>query len=226
MSIFEKHMKTLRKDVQAYLNEYQKAQLAVEKAQKDYEASAEDTKVFVARHMNSPLECARHKNATEQKYISWQMAKDEYKKVNDRRLDVLDRAAQIREELKAEAEAAFLADPAKVDSDTMTLINSGILRASDYEKLFSDARDSGNGTMIRLIAQAADKLAENEKDATARATLNVICSEARHCEDEDVNLYDQYVGALKTGIGSEDYHREVSPTVVQYFLDVTADCED
>ena len=226
MSIFKKHIRTLRAEVKAYLSEYQKAQSAVEKAKADYEKSAEDTKVFIARHMNSPLEIARHKNRTEQLFIIWQASKEELQKINDRRLDILNRVNEIREELKAEEEAAYQADPAKVDTNTLLLLNSGILRASDYEKLFADAKSAGNITMIRLIAQAAAKLADTEKDKTKRISLNNLCDEARRCEHEEVNVFDEYTSALKTGIGSVEYHREVNPEVVQYFLDVTADCED
>ena len=226
MSIFKKHIRTLRAEVKAYLSEYQKAQSAVEKAKADYEKSAEDTKVFIARHMNSPLEIVRHKNRTEQLFIIWQASKEELQKINDRRLDILNRVNEIREELKAEEEANYQADPAKVDTNTMFLINSGILRASDYEKLFADAKSAGNITMIRLIAQAAEKLADTEKDKNKRISLNILCDEARRCEHEEVDAFDEYASALKTGIGSEEYHREVNPAVVQYFLDVTADCED
>ena len=226
MSIFKKHIRTLRAEVKAYLSEYQKAQSAVEKAKADYEKSAEDTKVFIARHMNSPLEIARHKNRTEQLFIIWQASKEELQKINDRRLDILNRVNETREELKAEEEANYQADPAKVDTNTLLLLNSGILRASDYEKLFADARNAGNITMIRLIAQAAEKLADTEKDKNKRISLNNLCAEARDCEHEEVDAFDEYASALKTGIGSAEYHREVSPEVVQYFLDVTADCED
>ena len=226
MSIFKKHIRTLRAEVKAYLSEYQKAQSAVEKAKADYEKSAEDTKVFIARHMNSPLEIARHKNRTEQLFIIWQASKEELQKINDRRLDILNKVNETREELKAEEEAAYQADPAKVDTNTLLLLNSGILRASDYEKLFADAKSAGNITMIRLIAQAAEKLADTEKDKNKRISLNNLCAEARDCEHEEVDAFDEYASALKTGIGSVEYHREVSPEVVQYFLDVTADCED
>ena len=226
MSIFKKHIRTLRAEVKAYLSEYQKAQSAVEKAKADYEKSAEDTKVFIARHMNSPLEIARHKNRTEQLFIIWQASKEELQKINDRRLDILNKVNETRDALKAEEEAAYQADPAKVDTNTLLLLNSGILRASDYEKLFADAKSAGNITMIRLIAQAAEKLADTEKDKNKRISLNNLCAEARDCEHEEVDAFDEYASALKTGIGSEEYHREVNPAVVQYFLDVTADCED
>jgi len=69
----------------------------------------------------------------------------------------------IRRELVNAVNDAFIADPSKIDQNVITLLQSGICTAADYEKLMADA--GSNPTMIRLIAsyaaKAADAIQEN-----------------------------------------------------------------
>ena len=60
----------------------------------------------------------------------------------------------IRDELAAEIEAAALANPEQVDANIMTLLQSGVLKAADYDHLMDQAGD--NVTMQRIIGKFAD----------------------------------------------------------------------
>lgn len=139
----------------------------------------------------------------------------------------MDRAAQIRKELVSDVQAAFLADPAQVDNATMTLINSGILKAADYEKLFNDAQTSGNMTMCRLIAQAAGNLAKTA-EGNDRVALNLLSHKAESLDgnadlNAEIKAFDESVISLSFGIGDAETGRTENIATVAYWLDSTAD---
>ena len=61
----------------------------------------------------------------------------------------------LRSELAAALDDAYSADPAALDSNTLELLKSGIMSASEYAKLMSAAQAAGNATMVRLIGKYA-----------------------------------------------------------------------
>lgn len=63
--------------------------------------------------------------------------------------------AALRKELAAELDDHYAADPAKLDSSTLELLKSGILKPNEYAKLMNAATESGNHTMARMIAKYA-----------------------------------------------------------------------
>lgn len=71
-----------------------------------------------------------------------------------------DTVAVIRRELSAALSDEYAADPAAIDGNTITLLQSGILRPDEYGKLMNEARTAGNTTMARLIAKFATDAAE------------------------------------------------------------------
>lgn len=71
-----------------------------------------------------------------------------------------DTVATIRRELAAAVDAAFVVDPAQVDTAALELMKSGICGAADYEKLMHDAIRADSATMIRLTADYAAKAAD------------------------------------------------------------------
>lgn len=70
--------------------------------------------------------------------------------------------AALRKELAAELSDHYAADPAALDSNTLELLKSGVLKSNEYEKLMNEAQSSGNYTMARMIAKYAGDAAEAE----------------------------------------------------------------
>lgn len=66
----------------------------------------------------------------------------------------------IRRDLAAAVEDAYSADPAALDTATLELLKSGILKSHEYMKLANDAAKAGNITMLRLIGKYAADAAE------------------------------------------------------------------
>lgn len=89
--------------------------------------------------------------------------------------DVLQGFNRTRDELskalKEEVEAACVVDPAQIDSNTCILLDSGMLKPSDYAHLAE--KFSGNTTMCRLIGAKAAAAAQNT-DQEGRAILNNV----------------------------------------------------
>ena len=223
MSILQKHTKNLRKAVKDYYDQYQTAKADLDKAEAVYKATAEDAKGFARRNSGASLEIARANALTETRRVEMEEAKKHFQTVRKARFSVMDKAAQIRQELVSDVQAAFLADPAQVDTNTMTLINSGILKAADYEKLFNDAQTSGNMTMCRLIAQAAGNLAKTASD-TDRVALNMLTHKAAGIDGRaDLQAFDESVISLSFGIGDAETGRTENMDTVAYWLDSTAD---
>lgn len=83
-----------------------------------------------------------------------------------------DTVAAIRRELAAAVDAAFVADPARVDAAAVELMKSGICTAADFEKLMHDAGQTDNPTMIRLIASYAAKAADSLKENDGRISYD------------------------------------------------------
>ena len=74
----------------------------------------------------------------------------------ERRRDI----AVIRAELVEALGNEYAADPKSVDSNTLALMNSGIMTADEYSRLIDSAIASGNYTMTRLLAKSAADMAE------------------------------------------------------------------
>ena len=83
-----------------------------------------------------------------------------------------DTVAAVRRELAAAVDAAFVVDPAQVDSSAVELMKSGICGAADYERLLADAYKANNQTMIRLIASYAGKAAESLMESDGRISYD------------------------------------------------------
>ena len=223
MSILQKHTKNLRKVVKDYYSQYTTAKADLDKAETALKEAAEKARVFAGRNPRASLEIARMNNAVESRRIEKEQARQAFQTVRKARFSVMDKAAQIRQELVSDVQAAFLADPAQVDNATMTLINSGILKAADYEKLFNDAQTSGNMTMCRLIAQAAGNLAKTASD-TDRVALNMLTHKAAGIDGTaDLQAFDESVISLTFGIGDAETGRTENMDTVAYWLDSTAD---
>ena len=68
--------------------------------------------------------------------------------------------AEIRADLAAALDDVFAADPRKLNAQTLTLLESGIMTPHEYDRLLSEATENGNTTLARLIGAHAEKAAE------------------------------------------------------------------
>ena len=77
----------------------------------------------------------------------------------------------LRRQLEVAIAEKFSANPSDVDPNTLTLLQSGILRPSEYVRLYERAT---NSTMRRLIGKYAGEAAKNDQDTeSARILRNV-----------------------------------------------------
>lgn len=78
----------------------------------------------------------------------------------------------LRGELEAAIAAAFVVNPADVNQNVATLLDSGICSSADFERLLKDA---DNSTMQRLILSHIEKTATSpDVDPAERRALNVL----------------------------------------------------
>lgn len=86
-------------------------------------------------------------------------AKEELKMAQRSMGDYTRQINAVRQELRSALESEYIADPSAIDANTMTLLQSGILRPTEYIGLMNQAREAGNHTMARLIGKHADAAA-------------------------------------------------------------------
>lgn len=104
--------------------------------------------------------------------------------------------AAIRADFVAAVDSRFAADPAKLDKATLALLDSGILRPSEFERLMADAEKDENFTMMRLIAAKAAEAADKAPTREGAETLKAVALRARTADGAD------YVKAFDAGVVS------------------------
>ena len=93
--------------------------------------------------------------------------------------------AAIRADFVAAVDSHFAADPAKLDKGTLVLLDSGILRPSEYEKLMANAEKNENFTMMRLIAAKAAEVADKAPTREGEAILKAVAMRGRNADGDD-----------------------------------------
>lgn len=102
----------------------------------------------------------------------------------------------IREDFIAAVSNRFAADPAKLDKETLFLLDSGILKPHEYEMLMANAEKDENYTMIRLIAAKAAEVADKAPTREGEATLKAVAMRGRNADGAD------YIKAFDAGVVS------------------------
>lgn len=225
-SAWKKSVRKLRTEVQSYYDEYLRVKGEVEKAKLDLEeAQREEQSIRAKNRERVYVELAKHN--VKGKELTLQAKKDELKRIQGNRFALLDKSRNIRNELSEELDDAFTVNADDVDSNVMTLISSGILKAQDYEKLYAEASKAGNVTMMRLLGQSAGDLAEKTTDSGERRALNVIYSASTSGKQDELQKYDDYAFAVSRGTGDPMslYTHEGNPSMFEFFLNETADLE-
>lgn len=93
--------------------------------------------------------------------------------------------AAIRADFVAAVDSRFAVDPAKLDKATLVLLDSGILRPSEYEKLMANAEKDENFTMMRLIAAKAAEVADKAPTREGEAILKAVAMRGRNADGGD-----------------------------------------
>lgn len=75
-----------------------------------------------------------------------------------------DEICELKTDLENELSKTFAVDPAKIDSNMLELLKSGIMSTSDYNTMMKKAMDSDNITMARLIGKYADQAAQEREN--------------------------------------------------------------
>lgn len=226
MSFWKNSVKELRKEVQSYYDGYQRAQSAVERAQLDLEdAQREEQTVRAKNREKIYVELAAHN--TKAKRLFLQAKKDELRKFEENRFNLLRKSKEIRGELSRQLDDDFVVNPADVDANVVTLINSGVLKVADYERLYDEAEKSHNITMMRLLGKTCGDLADKETDAETRRMLNSIYATSISGKQNELQRYDEYAFAVSRGTGDPQsvYNHRGNPYMFEYFLDNTADID-
>ena len=82
----------------------------------------------------------------------------------------------VRAGLENAVAEAYSMDSDYVDEKVMTLLNSGLMTANEYEKLLEKQLAKGNITMARVIAGAAKMKADNVKDRDEARALRAVAA--------------------------------------------------
>lgn len=169
MSKFNNYAMELDRIVKTSFGIYLKAKKEMEEAADyqrkhpdDYRASVEE-RVAAARAKASYLAAEDNFNRIKKSF-----GEDEVKAIQ-----------KLREGLALAVDREYMVDPTQIDSNTLELLKSGIMTATEYKRLADDAEKNNNHTMSRLIGKyaqdAADRTAKEygESDKETVALRNV-----------------------------------------------------
>lgn len=104
--------------------------------------------------------------------------------------------AAIRADFVAAVNDHFAAAPSKLDKETLALLDSGILKPHEYERLMASAEKDENFTMIRLIAAKAAEVADKAPTREGETILKSVAMRGRNADGAD------YIRAFDVGVVS------------------------
>lgn len=95
--------------------------------------------------------------------------------LQDLRSDTKVKLLKVREELAHHTDVFYMADPSRLDANTMTLLNSDILSTKELEHLAG--QNKGNPTMLRMIGKVAkDRLKNMPANETRDVQLSALAN--------------------------------------------------
>ena len=155
MSKFNHYARKLNEIVKTAFAKYQSAEQDYLKAERSYKELRPDADTIAKAKAMIVREDAQH---------ALKAAKSELE-------DTKQEIRELRRGLDKAVSESFSADPAMIDGNTVELLKSGILTASEYCRLLEKAKASDNPTMCRLIGKFAGDTARALK-GTGRADEN------------------------------------------------------
>ena len=165
MGNYNKYATKVNEIAKASFAEYRKAEAAYKQAAEKYQQFPERASGMVG------AQYAANRARAEADYLEAKAAFDQAKRAMETHVSEI---AALRKDLAAELADHYAADPAALDSGTLELLKSGILKTNEYVKLMNEAQAAGNYTMARLIAKYASDAAADvmkrygENDQRAR----------------------------------------------------------
>ena len=211
MSKFNSYARKVNDIATAAFEEYRKAEQAYKKAE-------EQARQYPPRHGMVDAQYAAKSARAQADFFE---AKHAYESARRAFRESDTQFTAMRKELAAAIDDAYSADPAKLDSATLELLKSGILKGSEYTKLLEQAKAADNPTMVRMIGKYAGEAAQargekyGQNDPDAR-TLRLAEYDSRSFTGGDrLEAFDNMVSL---------YHRcTVNPAMIDHWAEFTAD---
>ena len=184
MSRFNDYAKKLNEIANATFEEYRRAEAAVKSAESRYNAYPRRNNAdpaYMAKSARAEADLAEARNAFDQ------MRRHLF---DDKRREI----AAVRAELEKAVFDAFAADPKSVDSNTLALMNSGILTAAEYNRLIDASTAAGNHTMVRLLAQSAKDRADKVNDSDTAREYRLVAQKGKGANGREFLEAFDYMG--------------------------------
>ena len=184
MSRFNDYAKKLNEIANGTFEEYRRAEAAVKSAESRCNAfprrNGADSS-YLAKSARAEADLCEARNAFDQ------MRRHLF---DDKRREI----AAVREELEKAVFDAFAADPKSVDSNTLALMNSGILTAAEYNRLIDASAAAGNHTMVRLLAQSAKDRADKANDSDTAREYRLVAQKGKGANGREFLEAFDYMG--------------------------------
>lgn len=184
MSRFNDYAKKLNEIANGAFEEYRRAEAAVKSAESRYNAYPRRNgadPAYLAKSARAEADLAEARNAFDQ------MRRHLF---DDKRREI----AAVRAELEKAVFDAFAADPKSVDSNTLALMNSGILTAAEYNRLIDASAAAGNHTMVRLLAQSAKDRADKANDSDTAREYRLVAQKGKGANGREFLEAFDYMG--------------------------------
>lgn len=184
MSRFNSYAKRMNEIANAAFAEYREKEAAVKSAESRYNAYPRRNgadPAYMAKSARAEADLAEARNAFDQ------MRRHLF---DDKRREI----AAVREELEKAVFDAFAADPKSVDSNTLALMNSGILTAAEYNRLIDASTAAGNHTMVRLLAQSAKDRADKVNDSDTAREYRLVAQKGKGANGREFLEAFDYMG--------------------------------
>lgn len=184
MSRFNSYAKRMNEIANAAFAEYREKEAAVKSAESRYNAYPRRNgadPAYLAKSARAEADLAEARNAFDQ------MRRHLF---DDKRREI----AAVRAELEKAVFDAFAADPKSVDSNTLALMNSGILTAAEYNRLIDASTAAGNHTMVRLLAQSAKDRADKVNDSDTAREYRLVAQKGKGANGREFLEAFDYMG--------------------------------
>ena len=184
MSRFNSYAKRMNEIANAAFAEYREKEAAVKSAESRYNAYPRRNgadPAYMAKSARAEADLAEARNAFDQ------MRRHLF---DDKRREI----AAVRAELEKAVFDAFAADPKSVDSNTLALMNSGILTAAEYNRLIDASTAAGNHTMVRLLAQCAKDRADKVNDSDTAREYRLVAQKGKGANGREFLEAFDYMG--------------------------------
>ena len=210
MSKFNSYARKVDEIAKAAFEDYRKAEQAYKKAE-------EQTRQYPQRY---GIVDAQYTAKSARAQADFLEAKEAMKAVKTALEGHKSEIAALRKELVSELDDHYAADPAALDSATLELLKSGVLKANEYGKLMDKAQSDGNYTMARMIAKYAGDAAEQrgskygQNDEQARTLRAISYMAGQNNGSDTLQAFD---------LLSEVYSRSVNnPAMIDAWGELTA----